>query len=203
VVLKRIFEPFFTTKEAGKGTGLGLATVYGIISQHQGWITVESQVGQGSTFRVYLPAATSTADVCVAALPNESIRGGTESILLVEDDTPVRKTISTFLRRWGYQVFEATQGMDAFQLWQDHHHEIHLLFTDMIMPEGMTGLDLAERLRAAKPDLRVIVSSGYSTELAHHGVAAIPGIKYVPKPCPPSKLAAAVRECLDTPVTPH
>lgn len=196
-VLGRIFEPFFTTKEAGKGTGLGLATVYGIVSQHQGWITVESQAGQGTTFRVYFPAASSTSELA-SALPVESVQGGSETILLVEDDPPVRKTISTFLRRWGYKVFEAGDGMAAFDLWQEHHEEVQLVFTDMIMPEGMTGLELAERLRGAKPDLRVIISSGYSTELAHHGTSIIPGVKYVPKPSPPHVLARAVRQSLDS-----
>jgi PAS domain S-box-containing protein len=195
--LKRMFEPFFTTKEAGKGTGLGLATVYGIVSQHQGWITVESAVGKGSTFAVFFPVAAEPAAEPAPRTKDEPVRGGNEMILLVEDDPAVRISVSLLLRRYGYEVLEANNGAAAVGLWEHRQGQIRLLFTDMVMPEGMTGLDLARKLRITKPDLKVIVSSGYSAELVHHGGEALTGILYLPKPCPPSQLAAAVRRCLD------
>jgi CheY-like chemotaxis protein len=198
-VQKRIFEPFFTTKEAGKGTGLGLATVYGIVSQHQGWVTVESEVGKGSIFRVFLPVADKVVAGVSKNPKGELVRGGSETVLLVEDDAAVRKTTGGFLRRWGYQVLEAGNGPEALNVWQTHQREVDLLFTDMVMPAGVSGLELAERLRAAKPELKVIISSGYSTELLHHGAAVLEGVHYAPKPCPPADLAAAIRRCLDTP----
>jgi two-component system, cell cycle sensor histidine kinase and response regulator CckA len=198
-VLKRIFEPFFTTKEAGKGTGLGLATVYGIVGQHQGWVTVESQVGKGSSFRVYLPAAEKPVAEGAVAPKAEPARGGSETILLVEDDPAVRKTTRGFLRRWGYQVLEAEDGVKALSVWQAHQQQVDLLLTDMVMPAGISGLELAERLRATKPNLKVIISSGYSNELLQHGTAGLEGILYSPKPCPPAELAAILRRCLEAP----
>ena len=195
--LRRIFEPFFTTKEAGKGTGLGLATVYGIASQHQGWVAVESAVGRGSTFRVFLPAlarelADSTAKPEVQPLP-----GGRETILLVEDEASVRKTVGNFLRLRGYRVFEATNGMEALGLWTAHGSKIDLLFTDMVMPGGVTGLRLAQKLRNEKPDLKVLISSGYSADLVQQSDLAGQGIHFVAKPSPANDLAAAIRRCLD------
>jgi len=198
-VLKRIFEPFFTTKEAGKGTGLGLATVYGIVSQHQGWITVESEVGKGSEFRVFLPLGAPAPARSSPKPGPESVSGGNETILLVEDDHAVRKTLGIFLRRWGYHVLEAANGIEAMNVWQQNQPRVKLLLTDMIMPEGMTGLELAERLRAAQPALKVIISSGYSLELAHRGASPIAGVRFVAKPCSPVELAKAVRQCLDKP----
>ncbi len=194
--LKRIFEPFFTTKEAGKGTGLGLATIYGIVSQHGGWVAVESQVNKGATFRVYLPATVATAKVAVLPPKTEPIRGADETILLVEDDAAVRITISAFLRRWGYQVLVATNGVEAVKLWEEHQERISLLFTDMVMPEGMTGLELAQQLRLVRPDLKVIISSGYSADLLQQGNLAAERIVYVPKPCPAVELSLIIRRCL-------
>jgi nitrogen fixation negative regulator NifL len=196
-VRKRIFEPFFTTKEAGKGTGLGLATVYGMVSQHRGWISVESRVNYGSTFRVMLPAIARSVSETPAAIQERPVQGGEETILLVEDDLSVRQTLSVYLRRWGYQVLEAANGYEALELWPQHQHQVHLLFTDMVMPEGMTGLQLIERLRATKPGLPVIVCSGYSAELSQLDRLVAEGIVYVPKPCPPAELAVTVRRCLD------
>ncbi|MFO1498614.1 MAG: PAS domain S-box protein [Verrucomicrobiota bacterium] len=196
ITQSRIFEPFFTTKEEGKGTGLGLATVYGIVSQHNGWISVQSKVAHGTVFRVFLPASNVRAShpMTTAAEP---VRGGSETILLVEDDLAVRRTVGTFLRRWGYHVLEASNGLEAAQVWQARATEIDLLYTDMIMPEGITGVELAESLRSSRPDLKVIISSGYSTELAYHSASLLVGVNYVAKPCSPADLAAKVRECLD------
>ena len=198
--LKRIFEPFFTTKEAGRGTGLGLATVYGIAAQHQGWVTVESEVGRGSTFRVFLPAlarSLATADPRPAAPPPS---GGRETILLVEDEPSVRKTVSSFLRLCGYHIIEATNGLEALGLWALHWKQINLLFTDMVMPGGINGLRLAEKLRAAKPELKVLIASGYSADLVQQHDLAGKGILFLAKPCAANALAAAIRQCLDKPL---
>ena len=194
--LKKIFEPFFTTKEVGKGTGLGLATVYGIVKQHHGWVEVESQVGKGTEFRVYLPIANKEAETPSAESGQAQMVGGSETILLVEDDPSVRRTTAAFLKQLGYTVWEAGNGVEASRLWKQHRDRICLLFTDMVMPEGMTGLDLAEQLRAQKPGLAVIITSGYSLELLGQGGQTTTGITYVPKPCDPDALARTLRECL-------
>jgi len=194
----RIFEPFFTTKGVGKGTGLGLATVYGIVAQHQGWVEVESAPGQGSTFHVFIPelgAAPPAASP--AARVAEAARGGRETILLVEDDRSVREALAAFLRRLGYRVLECRHGLEALDVWQRQGEQVDLLYTDMLMPEGLSGLDLAERLRVGNPALRVVLSSGYSAELADGAGLEARRIAYLPKPCTPESLAHAVRACLD------
>jgi PAS domain S-box-containing protein len=195
--LKRLFEPFFTTKEAGKGTGLGLATVHGIVAQHKGWVEVDSQVGQGSTFRVYLPAATRSPVEAPRTPHTEHVRRGRETILLVEDEQQVRRVVGQSLRVLGYQVHEAGNGQEAMTLWQMHGAQVDLLLTDMVMPEGMTGLELTEQLQALKPGLKAIISSGYSTEIFHAGVPAKAGIAYLPKPYATKALADVIRDCLD------
>ena len=194
--LKRIFEPFFTTKAVGQGTGLGLATVYGIVRQHGGWVEVESQVGTGTVFRVYLPFAKTAPAAPAAEAAQSQPAGGSETILLVEDEPSVRRATAAFLRRLGYTVWEAGNGLEASRLWQQHRDRIRLLLTDMVMPEGMTGLDLAEQLRAQQPGLPVIISSGYSAELLGPRGQTTAGITYLPKPCAPEALARKVRECL-------
>jgi PAS domain S-box-containing protein len=205
--LKHIFEPFFTTKATGKGTGLGLATVYGIVKQHRGWIEVETEVGKGSTFRVWLPARNSPVSPETKPTGLEPIADGTETILLVEDEASVRRTVGQCLRRFGYQVLEAGDPTEAIQLWRSRSSEIDLLFTDMVMPGGTTGLELAERLRTEKPDLKVIICSGYSAEMVDHDHERLPGVVLLPKPFVTPVLAAVVRACLDgrsatTPDTP-
>ena len=195
--LARIFEPFFTTKDVGKGTGLGLATVYGIVKQHGGWVEVETLLGRGTVFRVYLPLVNKTVASPAAEPGPEQLVGGSETILLVEDEPNVRGATAIFLRHLGYTIWEATNGLEALRLWREHGHRIRLLFTDMVMPEGMTGLDLTEQLRTQQPGLPVIISSGYSVELlGPHGRTAA-GITYLPKPCEPAALARKVRECLE------
>jgi CheY-like chemotaxis protein len=196
IVMQRIFEPFFTTKEAGKGTGLGLATVYAIAKQHLGWIEVSSQVGKGTTFRVYFPEMVAAAPVESEALDPQRLRGH-ETILVVEDEAAVRRMAVMSLQWFGYNVIEAATGPEAIRLWSRHQAEIDLLFTDMVMPEGMNGLDLAQRLRGTKPALKVIISSGYSTEIMESGVPAGLGIAYMPKPYEATALVRAVRKCLD------
>jgi nitrogen-specific signal transduction histidine kinase/CheY-like chemotaxis protein len=196
-IIKRIFEPFFTTKEIGKGTGLGLPTAYGIVKQHQGWLEVDSKVGSGSTFMVYLPAKAESvrpAEIHGASFP--TLRGS-GTVLLVEDEDIVRRPIGTYLRKLGYQVIEAANGNQALALWRDHRDEIDLLYTDMVMPEGVTGLELAERLVIEKPTLRIIISSGYSTEFSAHGVTTEAGFIYLPKPSASAIIASTVRSCIE------
>ena len=195
--LKRIFEPFFTTKEVGKGTGLGLATVHGIVAQHKGWVEVDSKVGQGTTFRVYLPAI-DRSPVTVAQPPKaKPVGGGQETILLVEDELSLRHLVAHTLRVLGYKVYEAVNGVEAMILWQIHGSQVDLLFTDMVMPEGMTGLELVEQLRSLKPGLKAIISSGYSMEMAQTRAPNKEGFVYLPKPFNTEALAKAVRDCLD------
>jgi CheY-like chemotaxis protein len=197
VTLKRVFEPFFTTKEVGKGTGLGLATVHGIVAQHNGWVEVESEVGQGTTFRVYLPVAREAVTETVKVAPGSELQRGKESILLVEDEDGVRRTTGQALRLLGYRVYEAENGQAAMKQWQAHGAEVELLLTDMVMPEGMTGLELAEQLQGLKPGLKAIISSGYTAEMVQAGVPDKPGLYYLPKPYEVKKLAETVRRCLD------
>jgi len=195
-VMKRIFEPFFTTKEAGKGTGLGLATVYAIARQHSGWVEVSSRVARGTTFRVFFPELLKGSAAEVETIDPQRLRGD-ETILIVEDEAAVRRMAVMSLRWFGYHVLEAANGPEALQQWEQHRHEIALLFTDMVMPEGMTGLDLAGRLREANGDLKVIISSGYSADIANSGIPAGSGIAYLSKPYEVKVLAALVRKCLD------
>lgn len=195
--LKRIFEPFYTTKEPGKGTGLGLATVHGIVAQHKGWVEVESKVGQGTVFRVFLPAWASPAAPKEATVGAKPLDRGRESILLVEDNPQVRQSVGRTLRALGYRVYEAVNGREAMRQWQNLQGRVDLLLTDIVLPEAMTGLELAERLQGLRPALRVIITSGYSTEVAMAGAPSRPGLAYLPKPYETSKLASVVRSCLD------
>lgn len=195
---KRIFEPFFTTKETGKGTGLGLATVHGIVAQHKGWIEVETEIGRGSKFFVFLPVlANKVSSQSVAAPRSDAILRGNETILVAEDDRKVRELLAQALRALGYNVFEAPNGEEAIRLWQIHGPRIDLLLTDMVMPEGMTGLELAKHLRAFKPNLKVIISSGYSAEMAQRGAPSKAGVVYLAKPYEAKTLAKVVRDYLD------
>jgi len=195
--LERIFEPFFTTKEPGRGTGLGLATVHGIITQHKGWVEVESEVGKGTTFRVFLSALAGAVAEGAPEATRVPLRRGREGILVVEDEKSVRRSVVQALRTLGYRVFEAENGQAAMVLWQQHGANVDLLFTDMVMPEGMTGLELAEGLQAVKPTLRVIIASGYSSELLQAGRIKEIGVRYLPKPFSTRVLAETVRACLD------
>jgi PAS domain S-box-containing protein len=193
---RRIFEPFFTTKEVGKGTGLGLATVYGIIEQHRGWIEVTSQVGRGSTFKMFLPVVEKKTISAATDRPPE-IKSGSETILLVEDEEELRELAKLILEQYKYRVLEAGSGVQALKVWEEHAEEIDLLLTDMVMPEGMTGRDLAERLQAERPDIKVLYSSGYSPDVVGGYFKLPENSFFLPKPYHPPKLAQAVRECLD------
>ena len=194
-VRAHLFEPFFTTKEVGKGTGLGLAPVHGIIHQHQGWIEVESVVGQGSTFVVYLPITQPTEMVRVKPTEGES-RGGTETILLVEDEDAVRQVAGIMLRKIGYRVIEAANGPEALAIWAKQGKQIDLLITDMVMPHGLTGIDLGEKLRADRPSLGVILMSGYNDEILKGEAGRTAGVTLVAKPFEFADFAAVVRQKL-------
>ncbi len=194
-VLPRIFEPFFTTKEAGKGTGLGLATVFGIVKQHQGWLTVASELGQGTTFHVFFPALDRAATVTAAARPKP--RGGTETLLLVEDDQQMRMLAQSTLERHGYQVREAPSGAQALQRWPECRDTVALLLTDLVMPEGVGGLELARRLQADQPRLKVVFMTGYSPELAGRELHLQEGQNFLQKPFSPYQLLETVRRALD------
>ncbi len=196
-ILPRIFEPFFTTKDVGKGTGLGLATVFGIVQQHQGWIDVDSEVGQGTTFRVYLPRVASASDKGVVRPPLTSIHGGDETILLVEDDFTLRAAMQSALLRLGYRVLEASTGDEALQVWKQHRDKIQLLLTDLVMPGGMTGKELAGQLLQRDPNLRVIYVTGYSAETTSRDFLLEEGANFITKPFETHRLAQTLRKCLE------
>jgi PAS domain S-box-containing protein len=195
--LRRIFEPFFTTKEVGKGTGLGLATAYGIVKQHHGWIDVQSQLGRGSTFQVFLPAAPAGAAPTAVVEKPAAIPGGTETILVVEDEAPVRELVCNLLASHGYKTLQAETGVKALELWQQCKDEVDLVVTDLVMPDQINGRQLAEKLWAERPRLKVLFTSGYNCDVVGKGFVLERGLKYLQKPYPPSQLALAVRECLD------
>ncbi|MGA2280637.1 MAG: response regulator [Verrucomicrobiota bacterium] len=195
--LSHIFEPFFTTKEIGKGTGLGLATVYGIVKQHRGWIEIKSQVGKGTTFRIYLPAAKDITAKQKTTVVAEELPHGDEVILVVEDEQPVRLLVGNLLQRCGYTVLLAVSGIAALDVWEKHKDGIQLLLTDMVLPDGMMGRELAEKLKGEKPQLKVIYTSGYSANVVGKGPSLVEGINFLQKPYHPHKLAQTVRDCLD------
>ena len=190
-----MFEPFFTTKEKGKGTGLGLATVYGIVKQSGGFIWVYSEVGHGSTFKIYLPRLDDASER-PAQTPAARAPHGTETVLLAEDEPPVRAVARQVLERHGYTVLEAPSAESALDIATRYSGTIHLLLTDVIMP-GMNGRELAARLAHLRPDARVIFMSGYTDDaVVRHGVL-VPGATYVQKPFTPDAIARKVREVLD------
>ena len=198
-ILPQIFEPFFTTKDVGKGTGLGLATVFGIVQQHKGWINVYSEVGHGTTFRVYLPRLTDASDTKFIRASMASIRGGSETILLVEDEAPLRAAVRMTLSRLGYNVLEAANGNEALEVWKQNAGEIRLLLTDMVMPGEMTGKELAETLLQQNPKLKVIYASGYSAEIAGRDFLVEEGVNFLTKPFQAHQLAKIIRNNLDQP----
>ncbi|HYG23693.1 MAG TPA: PAS domain S-box protein [Verrucomicrobiae bacterium] len=201
-IVPRIFEPFFTTKEVGKGTGLGLATVYGIVKQHNGWITVSSEPGKGSAFKIFFPAMPPAAAQQVTAPEPQELPRGTEMLMVVEDDLAVRNLMIHLLERCGYRVLQASSGRAALELWKEHRAAIDLLITDLVMPDGVTGLQLADKVRSDRPDLRVIYVTGYSAELAAKGTPLVEGVNFLQKPFSPESLVRAVRKLLDSPMLP-
>lgn len=197
--LSHIFEPFFTTKEVGKGTGLGLATVFGIVKQHSGWIEVSSKPGTGTAFNIFLPALAQSATSADAAQVKPAAPGGSEVILLVEDDDGVRRVSRRMLEGAGYQLLEASCGRDALEVWDRHRGTIDLLLTDLVMPGGMNGRALAEKLIGAKPDLKVLFMSGYSGDILNGNPAHLrpSQSRLLVKPCTREELLEAVRQQLD------
>ena len=197
--LPHIFEPFFTTKDVGKGTGLGLATVYGIVHQHHGWITVDSESNRGTVFQIFLPATNQKADTVADVTYTLPTRVGRETILLVEDEAALRNLVKSILERSGYRVLEADSAFTALEVWTDHHGEIDLLLTDMVMPDGMNGRELGQRLQIDKPQLKIIYSSGYSPDVVGEGFLEAEGRHFLQKPYHPRKLVDMVRLALDAP----
>ena len=196
-----IFEPFFTTKDLGKGTGLGLATVYGVIEQSKGHISVQSQLGQGTKFTILLPRLTARAASAGAEVRDDTVSQGTETVLLAEDDDAARGLWRETLQMLGYQVIEASSGQEAIEVGRAHPGRIDLLLTDVVMPR-MGGRELSERLAEAHPGLRVIFMSGYTADtILRQGIAET-GRPFLQKPFTAQKLARKVRETLDAPVRP-
>ena len=195
--LGRIFEPFFTTKDIGKGTGLGLATVYGIIKQHEGWLEVNSEPGKGSTFDVFLPASDKVPAFAEEAAPAAPVAGGSETILIVEDEPVLRSMARDILEECGYRILEASSGKEALDVWNQRANEIDLLLTDMVMPDGISGADLVERLLASQPRLKVVFTSGYTANEVNQKMLARTGASFLAKPYTHAELAKTVRDCLD------
>lgn len=196
-VVPKIFEPFFTTKEAGKGTGLGLATVFGIVKQHQGWVKLDNRPGQGVTFQVFLPASLEAAAESAPTGAKAKPRGGTETIFLVEDDPAVRQPARKLLERRGYQVLEAASGVEALNCWAENRNRVALLLTDLVMPGGVSGQELARRLQADQPQLKVIYTSGYSADIAGREFQMHDGEAFLQKPFAPEQLWETIRRSLD------
>jgi PAS domain S-box-containing protein len=195
-ILPRIFDPFFTTKEVGKGTGLGLATVYGIVQQHQGWIEIDSTVGVGTEFRVHFPCIAETAAVPAPVVPTDTRLPHSETILVVEDEALVRLTSCTILQRRGYKVLEAASPRAALDLWADNRDRIDLIFTDVVMPGGMTGRDLVDILRRDRPELKALFTSGYSSDLLGSDFVRTTANFFLQKPFGAAELKSIVDECL-------
>lgn len=192
----RIFEPFFTTKERGKGTGLGLSTAYGIVKQSGGYIWVDSAPGRGTIFRIYLPKVEDEIEEGHAHAAGAAPQGS-ETVLLVEDDEPVRKSVRRALEARGFNVLEAARGEEAILIEQQHEGPIHVLLTDSVMP-GLSGREVARRLLLVRPQIRVVFMSGYSDDAAlRHGVLP-PNEAFLQKPFGPDAVARTVREVLDT-----
>jgi two-component system, cell cycle sensor histidine kinase and response regulator CckA len=197
-ILNRIWEPFVTTKESGRGTGLGLSMVQSIVQQHRGWVQVESELGVGTCFQIWLPCAEANAPRALAP-PLDKPRRGTETVLLVDDEAPVRQLVRTVLLRQGYRVLEARSGPDALAIHAEATAHVDLLLTDLMMPGGMTGHQLAQELRRRDSTLKVIYTSGYGIEFVSTELELKEGVDFLPKPYVLSRLLGAVRRALDEP----
>ena len=194
---ERAFEPFFTTKGPGRGTGLGLSTVYGIVKQSGGVISVRSKPGEGTTIKVYLPRVDRPEEGRPTIPPVSGSVAGNETILLVEDEAAVRALTTRILERLGYRVEAAANGDDALVVLEDADRSIDLLLTDVILPGSMQGNGLARAARLLRPDLAVLHMSGYARDTIVHDGRLDEGVNYLPKPFTPDVLARRVRELLD------
>ena len=192
----RIFEPFYTTKEVGKGTGLGLSIVYGIVKQHNGFVTVYSEKGTGTTFQIYLPLAAGEAAPQRPAEEMAGIKGGDETILVVEDNREVRDLTLLLLEQNGYRVIEAVDGQDAVAQFAAHQDEIQLVIMDVVLPK-MNGKETLLKMQSIRPDVVALFTSGYPAEIIHKKGVLIEDINFIPKPAPPQALLRKVREQLD------
>ncbi len=196
-VRQRIFEPFFTTKEVGKGTGLGLATVYGIVKQHRGWLEVQSELGVGTTFKVFLPVAGEAGHLLASSnLESEAVPGGRETILLAEDEQDLLGLTREVLQQYHYRVLTASSGAEALRIWDEQNGQVDLLLTDMIMPGGMTGDELAAELKRRKPGLKIIYASGYTSAFVGKDFGQ-DDITFLAKPYQPHHVAQLIRDTLD------
>jgi two-component system, cell cycle sensor histidine kinase and response regulator CckA len=195
--LPYIFEPFFTTKEIGKGTGLGLATIFGIVEQHEGWIEVESKVNSGTTFRLYFQRSKQPIEPATGAEQRAQVTGGNETILIVEDEKAIRQVLRMALSKFGYTVMEASSGPLALDIWNEHQSSIDLLLTDLVMPGGISGPELADRMRAIKPDLSTVYCSGYSADFFAAKTKFRTNEFFVHKPFELPKLLQVIRFALD------
>ncbi len=194
-ILPSIFDPFFTTREQGKGTGLGLATVYGIVRQSGGWIEVTTKVGHGASFAIYLPRIDGPVVSAQPPPASKAPEGGCETVLVVEDQEEVRGLTNAVLKAYGYCVLDAANGAEALALAAGHPDAIDLLLTDVILP-GMNGRELADRMQAQRPQLKVLFTSGYTADVIGRRGVLEPGVAYLPKPFSAESLAAKVREVL-------
>jgi len=196
--LSHIFEPFFTTKEVGKGTGLGLATIYGIVKQHDGWIEVNSEPGKGASFDVFFPTSEQLiVPQKIESVAPATVTGGAETILIVEDEEVLREMARDILKDCGYRLLEASNGKEALDIWRKSSKEIDMLLTDMVMPDGVSGVDLAEQVLVDRPDLKIIFTSGYSSTEISPDLLSRSQARFLQKPYSHTTLARAVRECLD------
>jgi CheY-like chemotaxis protein len=194
--MRQIFEPFYTTKEVGRGTGLGLSTVFGIVKQSGGDVSVYSEPGHGTTFKIYLPQVRGPIDQIAVPVADTELPRGSETILIVDDEDVVRRFELEVLTECGYTVLEARSVQHALELSSDHPGRIDLLLTDVVMPT-LSGPEVSERLARDRPDMRTLFTSGYASDaIVRHGVLE-PGIAFLPKPLSRGALARKVRETLD------
>jgi len=193
--LNNLFEPFFTTKVAGKGTGLGLATVYGIVKQNNGFINVYSETGKGSTFKIYLPRSVENEEPATAVPAEKNADGGDETILLVEDEPMILEMTATMLQMLGYSVLTASTPEEAIRLARKHTGPVHLLMTDVVMPE-MNGRDLSEKITAIHPGIRLLFMSGYTADIIAHQGVLDDGVAFIQKPFSMADMAVKLREVL-------
>jgi CheY-like chemotaxis protein len=194
----RIFEPFFSTKEKGKGTGLGLATVYGIVKQNNGYIWAYSESGRGSTLKVYLPRLEQdVVHIHKERTPIDVLKGS-ETVLLVEDDDKLLELTEKILRLYGYRVLKAQDGEEALKVHEEHEGFIQVMVTDIVMPK-MSGRELAERLQSVRPEMKVLYMSGYTDNAIVHHQILDSKLSFLQKPFTPEGLGSKVREVLDSP----